>query len=92
MSDSHETPLLDKAFPCEFPVKVMGASVPEFHERVEAIVRRHVPEVSSQAFSSRPSRNGRYVAITVVVQARSREHMDGLYQELSACELVTMAL
>ncbi|MFP4079466.1 MAG: YbeD family protein [Ectothiorhodospira sp.] len=85
-------PDTDALFPCTFPVKVMGPAVPEFGQRVREIVRRHVPEVEESDFSSRASRGGRYSAITVIVQAQSREQMDALYRELSACELVTLTL
>ncbi|SIT71108.1 hypothetical protein SAMN05216526_1478 [Ectothiorhodosinus mongolicus] len=79
-------------FPCDFPIKVMGAALPEFHQRVEEIIRRHVPEVGADAFSSRASSAGRYVSITVVIQAQSRAQLDDIYRDLTSCELVTMAL
>lgn len=85
-------PPVEDLFPCAFPVKVMGAAVPEFRQRVQEIVRHHAPEVQEGDFTARSSRGGRYCALTVVVQARSREHMDALYRDLSACELVTMTL
>jgi uncharacterized protein len=77
-------------FPCRFPLKIMGPAVPEFTEEVVRIVERHVPGTPDSAYSSRPSRGGRYLAITVVVEARSQVQLDALYRELTACELVTM--
>ncbi|MFN2348020.1 MAG: YbeD family protein [Thioalkalivibrio sp.] len=79
-------------FPCDFPLKVMGASVPEFSEQVARIVERHVPATPQSAFSQRLSRGGRYLAITVRVQVHSQAQLDALYRELTACELVTMVL
>jgi uncharacterized protein len=79
-------------FPCPFPVKVMGPAVPELPGQVMRIVERHAPDTTDDACSRRPSRGGRYVAITVVIQARSQAQLDALYRELTACELVTMVL
>ena len=83
---------IDFQFPCDFPIKVMGAALPEFHQRVEEIIRRHAPEVDSGDFSSRASSAGRYVSVTVVIQAQSRAQLDNIYRDLTSCELVTMAL
>ena len=83
---------IDFQFPCDFPIKVMGAALPEFHQRVEEIIRCHAPEVGADNFSSRASRTGRYVSITVVIQAQSRAQLDNIYRDLTSCELVTMAL
>jgi uncharacterized protein len=79
-------------FPCPFPVKVMGPAVPELQEQVKRIVQRHAPDTADDACSRRPSRGGRYLAITVVIQARSQAQLDALYRELTDCELVTMVL
>lgn len=79
-------------FPCRFPLKVMGPAVPELAEQVSRIVERHAPETPPEAFSQRASKGGRYLAITVVVEARSQVQLDALYRELTTCELVTMVL
>jgi putative lipoic acid-binding regulatory protein len=79
-------------FPCKFPIKVMGAAIPEFRERVLEIARRHAPNLSEQAVSERSSRGGRYISLNIVVDATSREQLDGLYRELTGCELVAVVL
>jgi putative lipoic acid-binding regulatory protein len=79
-------------FPCRFPLKIMGAAVPEFHAQVARIVERHVPGTPEAAYTQRASSGGRYLAITVVVEAHSQVQLDALYRELTACELVTMVL
>ncbi|MGD8497295.1 MAG: DUF493 domain-containing protein [Chromatiales bacterium] len=79
-------------FPCKFPIKVMGAAIPEFRERVLEIARRHVPDLSEQAVSERSSRGGRYTSLNIVVDATSREQLDGLYRDLTGCELVAVVL
>ena len=80
------------SFPCAFPIKVMGAAIPEFEQRVVEIITRHAPDTPPNAFRRRASKGARYLAITVVIQAHSRAQLDALYGELTTCELVAMAL
>jgi putative lipoic acid-binding regulatory protein len=61
-------------------------------ERVTEIVRHHVSHLSSRAITSRYSRHGNYVSITAVVPATSQRQLDDIYRELSACELVIIAI
>lgn len=79
-------------FPCTIAIKVMGAAAADFEPLVLDIVCRHVAEPAPGAVRTRPSRNGRYVAITVTVEARDRAQLDALYMELSAHERVLMTL
>lgn len=79
-------------FPCEFPVKVMGRNAPEFEAAVLEIFNRHVSDLGEGAVRSRPSKNGNYLALTISITAQSQQQLDNIYRELSAHELVTMAL
>lgn len=79
-------------FPCSFPIKVMGRASERFELKVVAIVRRHVPDLGEGAVRTRLSREGRFVSVTVTIQAHSREQLDALYRELSADEETLMVL
>jgi len=79
-------------FPCVFPIKVMGRSSDEFEGLVLSLVNRHVDAPGETKVSSRPSREGRYTALTITITATSRAQLDNIYRELSACEQVLMAL
>ena len=79
-------------FPCSFPLKVFGKNADDFEEFVAAIVRRHVPQLTNGAISSRPSKSGNYLAVTITFMAESQEQLDALYQEISASERILMAL
>ncbi len=79
-------------FPCDFPIKVMGAADARLAELVEDVVRRHLGEQGALAWNTRPSSRGRYVSVTVTVRARSKAELDAIYRELSAHESVLMAL
>ena len=79
-------------FPCEFPVKIMGCASENFEADVVAIVRKHAPDLSAAAISNRPSGKGNYIAITVTVNATSKEQLDNIYLELNGHESVVMTL
>lgn len=89
MSTSDESPL---RFPCDFPIKVMGVSDPNFREMVVERVRRHAPDLDEEMIQVRASRAGRYQSVTVVIHARNRAQLDAIYEELSAHPSVKMAL
>jgi uncharacterized protein len=85
-----EGSLLD--FPCDFPIKVMGRKAPGFAQTITEIVRRHAPDFDPASVEMRPSRQGRYLSVTCVVRATSREQLDALYQELCDHPWVVMVL
>lgn len=89
MTAATEASLL--SFPCDFPIKAMGEAE-GFDLLVVELVRRHAPDLRENAVQVRPSRNGRYVSVTVTIQAESQAQLDAIYQELSVCEAVLMAL
>ena len=80
------------AFPCEFPIKIMGRKQPGFAQTVSDIVRRHAPDFDPATVAMRPSRQGRYLSVTCVVRATSREQLDALYQDLCDHPEVVMVL
>lgn len=87
---SEEQSLLE--FPCQFAIKLMGRTSPELDVLVVEIVRRHSPDLREGAVTSRPSKAGNYTAITVMVNASSREQLDAIYQDLTASPHILMAL
>jgi len=80
------------AFPCEFPIKVMGRKQPGFAQAVSDIVRKHAPDFDPATIALRPSRQGSYLSVTCIVHATSREQLDALYQELCDHPQVVMVL
>ncbi|MEN8170339.1 MAG: DUF493 domain-containing protein [Pseudomonadota bacterium] len=89
MSDEKET-LLE--FPCQFPIKAMGKNSGDFEAQVVGLVRKHCPDLGEEAVVCRDSRGGKYLSVTITVRATSREQLDNIYYELTACEQVLMAL
>ena len=80
------------AFPCDFPIKVMGRKQPRFVQAVTGIVRKHAPDFDAATVAMRPSRQGKYLSVTCVVRATSRAQLDALYQELCDHPDVVMVL
>ena len=80
------------AFPTAFPIKVMGRREGGFTKGVIEIVLRHAPDFMPGTIETRPSREGKYLSLTVTVNATSREQLDALYQELCDLPSVVMVL
>ena len=80
------------AFPTAFPIKVMGRREGGFAQAVLQIVLRHAPDFEPASMEMRPSRRGKYLSLTVTVNATSREQLDALYRDLCDHPTVVMVL
>ena len=85
-----DTQLLD--YPCDFPLKVLGQTRAGFAQAVLEVVKRHAPEFDGAAMGMKASKRGKYISLTCVIRATSREQLDGLYQELCDHPMVVMVL
>lgn len=90
MTNENKTTLLD--FPCRFPIKAMGRQSDEFEALVSGIVTRHAQLWPDEQIRSVPSKAGNFVSVTATVEAQSKEQLDAIYQDLTDCEQVLMAL
>jgi putative lipoic acid-binding regulatory protein len=90
MTNEAQVSLLE--FPCRFPVKAMGRQSDEFESLVTDIVTRHATLWPDEEIVSKPSGAGNFVAITAVITAESQDQLDAIYQDLTDCEQVLMAL
>ena len=79
-------------FPSEFPIKVMGRRDAELPRITQEIVERHAGKLEEAQVKSRTSADGNFLALTYTIMAQSREQLDTIYRELTACKLVLMAL
>jgi len=79
-------------YPCDFPVKVLGHTQAGFAQAVLAVVKRHAPDFDGATIEIRTSNRRKYLSITCVVRATSREQLDALYQELCDHPMVVMVL
>lgn len=90
MTEEGRTTLLE--FPCEFPIKIMGARVDDFAQTVLGVVLRHAPDFDAATMQMRPSSKGNYLSITCTVNATSQAQLDALYRELSSHPMVKVVL
>lgn len=79
-------------FPCDFPIKAMGKATDDFDSLVVSLVRKHCPDLQEGAIETRFSHAGKYMSVTVTIQANSREQLDKIYLDLSAEDRVLVAL
>ena len=89
MSDNEET-LLE--FPCDFAIKAFGKTGEIFEISVREIVNRHVDDLAENAIKKNASKKAKYTSITVTINATSKQQIDNIYLDLTACEHVVMAL
>jgi putative lipoic acid-binding regulatory protein len=79
-------------FPTEFPIKVMGRRDGDLRALTRDIIERHAGPLDDANVRTRTSGDGNFLALTYVITATSREQLDAIYRELTACKAVLMAL
>ncbi len=79
-------------FPCNFPIKAMGRDTSEFQSLIRELVEKHTGPLADDAVQSSLSKTGRFVSITVTVNATSQEQLDAIYQDITAHDAVLLAL
>ncbi len=79
-------------FPCPYRIKAMGLDEPDFDALVVEIIRRHQPDIKEGAVSTKPSKTGKYISVSVLIEAHSRTQLDAIYDDLTRHEKVLMRL
>nr|WP_322011072.1 DUF493 family protein [Paraburkholderia sp. J12] len=79
-------------FPCDFPIKVMGKTHPEFTQTIAAVIRTFDGAFDEHAIETRPSSGGNYTGLTVTVRATSQAHLDDIYRALTGHPMVKIVL
>ena len=94
MSSQHDSPpeqsLIE--YPCDFPIKVMGANVDGFVTAVTHVARQFDPGFDASTVEIRPSKGGNYLGVTITIRATSRPQLDELYRTLTTHPMVKMVL
>ena len=85
-----KTSLLE--FPCRFPIQAMGRQSEEFERLVTRIVCAHADLWPDEPIRSVPSKAGNFISVTAVIEAQSQQQLDRIYQDLTDCVHVLMAL
>ena len=79
-------------YPCKFPIKVMGTKVEGLVQAITLITRQFDPGFDASTIELRESKGGKYLGVTVTVNATSREQLDELYRTLSTHPMVKVVL
>lgn len=79
-------------YPCDFPLKILGRTEPGFAQAVLAVVKQHAPDFDDASLTMKTSKQGKYLSVTCVIRATSREQLDALYQALCDHPMVVMVL
>ena len=70
-------------FPSAFPIKVVGSNEDGFVHAITHIARQFDSTFDASTIELRESGGGKYLGLTITVQATSREQLDDLYRALS---------
>jgi putative lipoic acid-binding regulatory protein len=87
---ANEDTLLE--FPCKFPIKAMGRASTEFEPLVLSLVQQHAELFPGEDVTVNQSGEGNFVSVTVTIEAQSKAQLDRIYQDLTDCSQVLMAL
>jgi putative lipoic acid-binding regulatory protein len=79
-------------FPCDFPIKVMGRTHPEFADTMVQVIRQFDDGFDLARIELRPSSGGNYTGLTCTVRATSRAHLDDIYRALTAHPMVKVVM
>jgi putative lipoic acid-binding regulatory protein len=79
-------------YPSKFPIKVMGLQVEGFVAALVKVARHFDPSFDEATVELRPSSTGKYLGVTLIVLATSRDQLDELYRTLSTHPMVKVVL
>jgi putative lipoic acid-binding regulatory protein len=79
-------------YPSRFPIKVMGAKVDGLVHAITMIAKQFDPQFDAATIELRESKGGKYLGVTITINATSREQLDELYRTLSTHPMVKVVL
>ena len=79
-------------FPCDYPLKVMGANSERFRTTMLEVIGRELGAGQPLSVAEKLSSNAKFLSLTCTVRVPSRDALDSLYRALHATGLVLMAL
>ena len=79
-------------YPCLFPIKVMGAKVDGLVHAITTVAKTLDPAFDASTIELRESKGGKYLGVTIHINATSRAQLDEVYRTLSTHPLVKVVL
>jgi hypothetical protein len=91
-SNADESALGLLEYPNLYPLKVFGNQGDDFEETVLQLVRTRCPQAEHIDVRRRPSKGGKYLALTLTFTVYTQQQLQEIYQDLYECEQVVMSL
>lgn len=79
-------------FPCQFPIKIMANPEKETTQFILGVFEEYVPDYNKIDFKIKESKTGKYISITAIFEAQSKEQLDNIYKNISGHSEVHMVL
>jgi len=79
-------------FPCQFPIKAMGRDAEGFPAHVMELVAATAGPIDHDDVRIKPSRDGRYISVTITFTATSKEQLDTVYRSLTDSQRILVVL
>ncbi|WPL19919.1 hypothetical protein Thiowin_05074 [Thiorhodovibrio winogradskyi] len=79
-------------FPCQFPIKAMGLAEANIVELVLEILGRHTLDIAPEQVRQRLSSNGKWLSVTVLIEAESKAQLDAMYQDLTSHDAIVYVM
>ncbi len=79
-------------FPCDYVIKVIGNSAPDFREFVVDVVEQHAPGICEADISVNESSKGRFSSVQLRIMATGEAQLKALFEDLKASGRVHMVL
>ncbi len=79
-------------YPCQFPIKVMGANIVGFTAAMIEVACSFDPTFDSASVELRESKGGKFLGVTLNVRATSRAQLDDIYRALTSHPMVKIVL
>lgn len=77
-------------FPCQQTFKIMGLAQDDLPIKIVEVLQRIAP--GDYAPKIKPSAKGNYHSVSLSVTVTSKEHMESVYNELGAIDIVRVVL
>ncbi|MFQ3230663.1 YbeD family protein [Reinekea sp.] len=80
-------------FPCaDYMIKVVGDETPLYRGFVASVLTKFDSRVTPSSFTEQPSKNGRFVSLTVRMHIEKEADLASLFEELKNNSMVKMVL
>ncbi len=79
-------------FPMLFPIKIMGLNNPTFPGIMCDLAGEHFDDFDKKTLNISFSKTKKYMALTITVNAQSKEQLDKFYMALTQHPMVKVAL